>query len=1015
VAHSGTSGHPFSASGDPLPLYRRLIAIATATGLGLAAMWAMLKVPARDPIDVVGMSLVLGYENYSEACEQRAYFAMIATSLIAAVGCSRLVSRQSGRWIRTCGLLLCWALLTVPLFLGWHWHLVTSLALLGMACALGALSGRLRMQREQIAYVSWLAAVGLWGVADELGSRNLRAPVVEFIVVFLPAAVALTFFQLLDPARLRPAWAGIGRITFAVLLLCSLAHHQSAREFSLLLSGVLAFAEFSLPSQRQFYATQFRVRPWWIAAALVAWSVLSSNPTTHSSDYGYLLAEAVSLGQLLTIGGYRGLSFHAGHRGDAARALISHPAAVAALALFGGVSQGWWFGLCLAATVMAANHARWRRRGKSLAAPVLALGLALATGPYLAQESVSLDPFHHGQILSAIWEFEQGGQLYTEVFPLRSTEFFVGWLSRMVLPPTLIGADALLHSLSPILQTAGGCLAAFAWTRSILCSVAVGLTVLCNFVGFREGLLLLILGLACEILRSHRRLWWSGLVPLSLPALFAGYDIMVPYLGGAAAALAFAEIPFTTFWRGLARGLAAAALMGCASVALFTLVVTLWQGPEAAQTYWQVFVDYSRHYTAFYGLPLNIEPRAGEAAIQGFVALAVFASLGAASWSHLPPQRQRLWAFLLVAATLFNLRGLGRSDNLHVISVVPIVAVLWCLVIWEGVWLMSRRRLGFSSRDVQYAGAALLVYSISHQPEPATPPWQFWSYLRTIPQDERIVMPPDPSLERLVGPADTLWAVDFGIANYAQKRRNPTRHALAYCIGSPAEQSRAVRDLRARPPRAVLWYWSQVDFADGLTRQYMLANHILRNYRPGGNTNYGVPIVVPAGASWPGLSEIPDEYLKTQELRRLPQVWGSSRWPRLADRVVKSQALPGWAPPSNVGFSAGTTDAWLLESGIVPKDWNYLVLEVLVPIATAADARWIEASLDFGNHEERDPLSKTTWHVLADGKRHAYLIPIGCHPAWTWRPRITHMQLTIPAGDMTSPPTATLYDIEEVD
>ena len=128
-----------------------------------------------------------------------------------------------------------------------------------------------------------------------------------------------------------------------------------------------------------------------------------------------------------------------------------------------------WFGALIAGSALVIARTRSRPAWRSVGAFALAgvLMLAILPGP----PNTTIDPFHHGQILESVWEFESGRPLYSEVFPLRSFEFFLTWLARRVSKPTLANffiTDHLLDSL-PI---AGVCLLTFAWTRSLPWSFA---------------------------------------------------------------------------------------------------------------------------------------------------------------------------------------------------------------------------------------------------------------------------------------------------------------------------------------------------------------------------------------------------------------------------------------------------------------------------------------------------------------------------------------------------------------
>jgi hypothetical protein len=51
--------------------------------------------------------------------------------------------------------------------------------------------------------------------------------------------------------------------------------------------------------------------------------------------------------------------------------------------------------------------------------------------------------------------------------------------------------------------------------------------------------------------------------------------------------------------------------------------------------------------------------------------------------------------------------------------------------------------------------------------------------------------------------------------------------------------------------------------------------------------------------------------------------------------------------------------------------------------------------------------------VPADGEQHPYLIPIGCHPGWTWSPRISRIRLRAERGGIEHFDSAMACEIDE--
>src|SRR5262249_31979295 len=58
------------------------------------------------------------------------------------------------------------------------------------------------------------------------------------------------------------------------------------------------------------------------------------------------------------------------------------------------------------------------------------MGVLLVLAVVAVLRLLPLDSFHDGYNLTCAWEFESGHELYTEILPIRSYQFFVTWLSR---------------------------------------------------------------------------------------------------------------------------------------------------------------------------------------------------------------------------------------------------------------------------------------------------------------------------------------------------------------------------------------------------------------------------------------------------------------------------------------------------------------------------------------------------------------------------------------------------------
>ena len=337
-----------------------------------------------------------------------------------------------------------------------------------------------------------------------------------------------------------------------------------------------------------------------------------------------------------------------------------------------------WFGALIAgsALVMVVTRPRpcWRPVGAFALAGVLML--AILPGP----PDTTIDPFHHGQILESVWEFESGRPLYSEVFPLRSFEFFLTWLARRVAKPTLANffiTDHLLDSL----PMAGVCLLTFAWTRSLPWSFATALgAATYPPTSGRMGLPLLAAALGIAVFRSRRRRNLAWIAIGGWVAALLGFDILIPLIGASLLTIAIAGPPRPSHGRGASvptttrivlERLGAAVLLLLATMVPFLFILALWQGERAAFAYCWLLIDNARNLPAFYGLPLPWNDLGARLLItSGLVLIGSWVAVGTRAWPYLDGSRRRIWLFLVVIYVLIAHRGHGRSDVAHLLILI---------------------------------------------------------------------------------------------------------------------------------------------------------------------------------------------------------------------------------------------------------------------------------------------------------------------------------------------------------
>jgi hypothetical protein len=1019
---SAVRWNPFLLDSDPHSLPRLLATLLVSLSLSFAVSWLVRQLPLRDPIEVVGKSLLEG--NYSERAEHASFAAFLAMSLLCGAVLSRSTSLCASPVVRILLSAVAWLALIVPIVLtdvrSWASLILSFVA----SAAAGWIDGQRRTTREEFALPLFLCAAVAWGYSYESQTGQLGNPPTVFVMIVVMTTIGLAITRWRSPAHLTRAWPYVATAALAAVAWMESSH--SARNFLfVLLCGATCFLAYSKDERRRAW-NLVRPEPWWTVCfvSLATIWLLAYRPTP--GQLALLALRGILAGLVARIGwptsepsapeGFiRRIwqkSRNSNFRGALSRLSDRLPICIwiAPVLLIPLIISHSWFGSVLTVTTLALLLTRRRIRGQLVIGLSLMLAMALAGLPKIAWPE-KVDAFHDGQILSAVWEFEQGRALYSEVFPLRGTEFFAAWLSRMFSPHTLAGSMLLLQFWRP-LMLAGACGMAYAWTRSPIWSVVAGLLMLWNVgegYGMRESLFVLVAAATLEILHRDRRGGWLWLALLGLPCCFAGFDLMFPYLGGLAG-LVLAELMDVEAGGSRRIRLAGAVGLPVLAAMLFSCVVAVWQGSPAAGAYWQIFLDYSRHYSAFYGLPLA-DLASSFFLSRALMGLGIFAVGGFVCSTSMRPARRRQWAFMFVATALFCIRGLGRSDSSHMSAVMPLVHVLWWVIFFE-----AARRLAYvcrvpSRRVGQFAGLMAIVWLGWTTRGSSSDPVTLWTTLRGLPSAETLPIEPDPRVQERVSAEEFLWPVEDGIENYANRRRNPTRHALAYCIGSPKEQRRASRDLREHRTPVILWQWWDVDGIDGLVRHYPISMEVLRRYRPSADESAdSQPLAVLADPDWRGTLDIPHPFVRSQRLQRLPLAWGTHRWPRLEPKIVSQQPLESWQHSG--GLKPDVESQWECAEIIDPSSFNYLRFE-LTGHRESGLRSIHQVQVEFAAGERYDPAFMVAFDVPADGERHSYLVPIGCHPGWTWSPQITRIRLRAERGGIASFDSATACEIDE--
>lgn len=973
-------------------------------GAFLAALAIYCWAPLKDPLDVVGVPLLTGY---SESREQWSWFAFSVLTPVLVIALSSVVTKVS----RDLLYLLGGVGLLIPLCLPAWSQCPQSLPAATLAGIAGFLAGA-TCGRKLKWSAAWANCVVVCGVAVwAAGFPELPMILVSHWIGFLIVAIGGLSFCWLHK-RLPTGWVGPHcrwpHLAAALVVVCGTAASSPKK----LLLGLAGAAVFGLgmsarPAGRLLSAFAGCA---WIASVAVLAGVLYSTP---------FWATAGTIAPMLAVaGGAAGaavltmvLPAQLAVRASAMVADSRLPvrltwSAVTTMVLMGMFKP--WLALVTVTAAIATWFGETRRRLNCpmfFAVSVVLLFLVLPSGV-----QSGLDSFHDGHILSAVWEFESGKALYSEVFPLWSFNFFVTWLSSRIFGLSVSGYF-FGTSVLCFLPVVGAYLLAFAWTRSLAWSFATALAVACcpELIG-RFGVHLLFAAVAVGALRSASRINLIWFIAAGPPAALAGYDVFVSFVGAAVVAVLFGGPPGQGRRRGVMptlKNLGWAMVMALAMVIPFTVLVSLWQGPRAATAFWSLLLDNARHHSAFAGLPLPWSKEWLRPLM--FSALAVvglWGGVGTALWPRASGSRQRAWMFLLVQFTLMATRGLGRSDRPHLTALVYPSLVLASIALFECLRFLKRsgvRNLFTDPRAVAFSVAAAACWLTPHG---GVTLLHFLRYAGKVRSDVRHEPSADPIVLERVGKDEYLWEIENGLMSYANRRHNPTRQPLTYYICSPHEQRVTVAALRERPPKLIAWHYvSGSDKIPNPLRYYVISQYLYGHYRPAAAGRF----LEPADPSWEGENDLPLGFLGKLPLGQLPVRWGQDRIPRLGARLLAQERLE--VPASHHSRLA----SWQIEVGISPREFNYLELEFACTNGSeTTKGRSNVLLLLAPNGEIFEDQSEVSFNVIADGVVHRYLIPIGCSPGWSWRRTMDRMALVAPDDALISRPQVECWRIDDL-
>lgn len=982
--------------------YRAAVSVAAALAVGSVLATVALSVPIlEDPIDVVGRPLI---DGYSERSEQLAWLLFAFSSFVVPV-----VVMVAQRWLsvkttRSIGLAA--LALTLPVvsvggdYLRTQPHLLLVLAVTATAMWIG----RSRVPAEQSPSESTAATVRerteaqLWvaGMLLLLGYRYFPLELPAILVVAAVILVLVVVVRRRDP--------DFGRSFVEIF------RHPRVSMFVRMV--VIAGWVILFPSQ--YYA--------WLVLAAGA-CLLGGLSAGFKDTAACLVQPATALSVLCVSLGVFWLNWF--HPADitisSALLLMITSSAVAMtvsrchnsvfeavemlswngastfvtrslLLISAGLSfwvLGWWCGLLVSALLLWFDRTMDRHPDGCRHIIVVACLLLAAFVPTIEPVDY-VDRFHDGQILSAVWEVESGKTAYSDVFPLRSFQFYVCWLGQQVLPPTFEWYRAV-QSLLTFVPVAAGALVGFVWTRSVWWALALAMVVATQDMFPRQGALWVLAALTMEILRNDRRsVWWLLAIPGVLAGMY-GFDGIGP-LALAATGSVLLTMRWKTFDQSFRRLLWARikdlAIVLTAMPGVWTLLLVLVAGPRAGATFWTLFIDMSGHLNAFFGLPITLHQLLTHSSV---VPLLVLLTIWNVAYVHscacLSEARRRVWLFVSLFVIFSALRAVGRSDYLHFDCVVYPAVVLGVLLLFELTRML--RGLGFThpALDANVVVAVCLAVAIWNVPHQPGTPASLYADLAAVPRTEVVDLETDPFVLETVSDSESFWPLEDGLATYTHRRRNPTRHAIAYAMSTPDEQRVAVHALENDPPALISWPEVRLDMPnkplehviDEIApplRYYIMAPWIYAHYRPSKVAGY----LERADTGRAMVPDSADTFRLPLDMGRLPYSWGMKRLNQL--EPVEESDLP--LAPTDDSTGSGGSSRW---TAVVPPNgsrFNYLLLKLRATARPDNEFPWIPTTLQIDGTRELPERTQITFGVSTQGEYALYLIPIGCSPDWIW-------------------------------
>lgn len=310
--------------------------------------------------------------------------------------------------------------------------------------------------------------------------------------------------------------------------------------------------------------------------------------------------------------------------------------------------------------------------------------------------------------------------------------------------------------------------------------------------------------------------------------------------------------------------------------------------------------------------------------------------------------------------------------------------------------------------------------------------WSWFAKIANLPEKNRVNIPSDwvqsdidrvghlyipasqeravSAITRFLKDRESFWDfTDHGALFFLSNHSSPTRFYATHHVITGQNQREVIIDLEREKPSYILYRshtgWDAIAGVDRSLRNFLIAEYLLRHYRPAGQVGgfdlleRGEPQSSPAGVPF------------RVNLGHVPFLWGQDRVDTLstpdsnliAEWDLSSGNLAEWRATSDISVSeirreglfvrTAGPDAQLQNLGLAldPRSVTYLVLRVSVKQRLEKDpsAQVFWQTRGEGFMEERSVI----FSLVPDGKEHVYLVRLASFPSWMWSDTITGIRL----------------------